>query len=178
LEKVVTKEEILAILKGFSRDKSHGPDCWTVKFFLNFFEEVGQDLLEMVENSRIKGEVASPINSTFIALIPKVNKPSLFSDFRSIALFNLCYKIIAKVISKRIHPILSRDLSVEQFGFLQGRQILDAVGTTQECLHGINNNKLQAIILKLDLKKAHDCTSWDFLRLILLQCCFGLQITN
>jgi hypothetical protein len=75
--------------------------------------------------------------------------------------------------SKRIRPILSRALSEEQLGFLKGRQILDAIGTTQECLHSIKTKKLQAIILKLDLKKAYDCINWDFLRLILLQGGFG-----
>jgi hypothetical protein len=149
-----------------------------VEFFLSFFELVGQDLLDMVEESRIRGEVISSINSTFLALIPKVNNPTAFSDFRSIALCNLCYKIIAKVIAKRIRPILSRSLSEEQLGFLKGRQILDAIGTAQECLHSIKSKKLQAIILKLDLKKAYDCTNWDYLRLILLQCGFGIPTTN
>jgi hypothetical protein len=132
----------------------------------------------MVEETRVRGEVISSINSTFLALIPKVNSPSSFSDFRPIALCNLCYKIIAKVIAKRIRPILSRALSEEQLGFLKGRQILDAIGTAQECLHSIKNKKLQAIILKLDLKKAYDCTNWDFLRLILLQSGFGISTTN
>jgi hypothetical protein len=98
--------------------------------------------------------------------------------FGPIALCNLCYKIIAKVIAKRIRPILSRALSEEQMGFLKGRQILDAIGTAQECLHSIKNKKLQALILKLDLKKSYDCTNWDFLRLILLQSGFGLSSTN
>jgi hypothetical protein len=66
------------------------------------------------------------------------------------------------VIAKRIRPILSRSLSEEQLGFLKGRKILDAIGTAQECLHSIKSKKLQAIILKLDLKKAYDCTNWDF----------------
>jgi hypothetical protein len=102
LEKAVSKEEIFEILRGFSRDKSLGPDGWTVEFFFNYFELVGQDLLEMVEDSRFRGEVINSINSTFLALIPKVNGPTTFNDFRPIVLCNLCYKIIAKVIAKRI----------------------------------------------------------------------------
>jgi hypothetical protein len=73
---------------------------------------------------------------------------------------------------------MSRSLSEEQLGFLKGRQILDAIGTAQECLHSIKSKKLQAIILKLDLKKAYDCTNWDYLRLILLQSGFGIPTTN
>jgi hypothetical protein len=149
-----------------------------LNFFFIISSWLGKDLLEVVEESRLRGEVIKQIKSTFIALIPKVNRPSTFSDFLPIALCNLCYKIISKIIAKRIHPILSRALSEEQMGFLKGRKILDAIGTTQECLHNIKTKKLQAIILKLDLKKAYDCINWDFLRLVLLQCGFGLATTN
>jgi hypothetical protein len=69
-------------------------------------------------------------------------------------------------------------MSKEQLGFLKGRQILDDIGTAQECLHNIKSKNLQAIILKLDLKKAYDYTNWYFLRLILLQSGFGLPTTN
>jgi hypothetical protein len=74
--------------------------------------------------------------------------------------------------------ILSRELSEEQLGFLKGRQIMDAIVTSQECLHSIKNKKLQALILKLDLKKAYDRTNWDFLRLFFLQSGFGISSTN
>jgi hypothetical protein len=36
--------------------------------------------------------------------------------------------VISKIIAKRLRPILSRSLSEEQFGFLKGRQIIDAIG--------------------------------------------------
>jgi hypothetical protein len=86
--------------------------------------------------------------------------------------------VISKIIAKRLRPILSRSLSEEQFGFLKGRQIIDAIGIAQECIHSIKEKKQQALILKIDLRKAYDCISWDFLRMVLLQCGFGLPTTN
>jgi hypothetical protein len=38
--------------------------------------------------------------------------------------------------------------------------------------------KLQALILKIDLKKSYDCISWDYLILVLIQCGFSLPTTN
>jgi hypothetical protein len=36
-----TKEEIWKVLNTFKRDKSPGPDGWTVEFYLHFFDLVG-----------------------------------------------------------------------------------------------------------------------------------------
>jgi hypothetical protein len=144
-----------------------------MEFFTHFFDLVGDDLHSMVEDSRHSGKIKRALNSTFLVLIPKENSPQNFGDFRPIALCNLCYKIISKAISIRIRLILSRALSIEQLGFLKGRQILDAVGMAHECIHSIHSKKQKALILKLDLKKAYDCVSWDFLHLILAQSSFS-----
>jgi hypothetical protein len=114
---------------------------------------VGDDLLDLVEDSRIRGKIQRSLNSTFLALIPKENSPRTFGDFRPIALCNLCYKIISKVITNRIKPILSRALSAEQLGFLKGRQILDVVGTTHECIHSIKSKKTKIPVIKTGFEK-------------------------
>jgi hypothetical protein len=90
----------------------------------------------------------------------------------------LCYKIIAKLVANRLRPILSKGLAEEQLGFLHGRQILDVVGMKQECLHNIKDKKYKALILKLDLRKAYDMISWEFLRMILIKSGFGLATTR
>jgi hypothetical protein len=113
-----SKEELWKVLKEFAKDKSPGPYGWTVEFFLHFFELVGEELLEVVEDSRRRGEVIKDLNSTLLVLIPKVNKSTTFGDYIPIALCNLCYKIVAKILANRIKPVLSRSLSGEQFGFL------------------------------------------------------------
>jgi hypothetical protein len=52
LDQPCTKSEIWEVLKLFSKDKSPGPDGWTVEFFTQFFDLLGDDLLELVEDSR------------------------------------------------------------------------------------------------------------------------------
>jgi hypothetical protein len=86
--------ELKEVLSLFKKDKSRGPNGWTVEFFTHFFDLEGEDLLEMVEESRLKGFIARSLNSTFLALIPKAKKPTTFGDFKHISLCNLCYKLI------------------------------------------------------------------------------------
>ena len=175
--KPVLANEIKNVLKLFQRDKSPGLDGWTVEFFSYFFDLVSVDLVQMVEESRLYGNIPGCLNSTFLALIPKENNPTTFGDYRLISLCNLCYKLISKIISNRIKPIMSRKMLEEQLGILEGRRIQDAIGTSFECLHSIaKKKKNKSLIPKLDLRKAYDCVDWDFLHLILDQVGFDSQI--
>jgi len=78
LDSFCTLQEIHVALKSFSKDKSQGPDGWIVEFYLHFFDLVGLDLLELVEDNRIRGKVIGAINSTFLTLIPKSDTPLTF----------------------------------------------------------------------------------------------------
>ena len=62
---------------------------------------VKQEVWEVVEDSRRSGTILKSINSTFLALIPKVEEAKTPDKFIPIALCNVIYKIISKVIAKR-----------------------------------------------------------------------------
>lgn len=107
------------------------------------------------------------INTTFISLIAKVDFPQYFNDFQPISLYNCLYKTIAKIIANHIKPILSDNISSEQFAFLQNRQIHEAIGTYQEALHSIKLNNLKGAILKIDLSKAFGRVRCLYIRMLL-----------
>jgi len=46
------------------------------------------------------------VNSTFIALIPKVNSPQSLNDYKPISLEGCLYKVLAKVLANRLCNII------------------------------------------------------------------------
>lgn len=164
----VTIEEVRKVLDEFSEDKSLSPDSWMTGFFRAFFDIMGEEVLVAVEESRQFGKIFGALNATFIALITKKDNPNSWKYFRLISLCNLLYKVISKIILNIINPVLSRCMCSEQFGFLDGRQILDAIASAQETLHSIKIQKINSLILKIDLIKEYDRVDWSFLRLVLL----------
>jgi hypothetical protein len=74
--------------------------------------------------------------------------------------------------------MLSKVIGEDRFGFLQNRQIHDAVAISQEVLHSVKKKNLKAAILKLDLSKAYDRVNWTFLRLVLIQMGMNLSTMN
>lgn len=61
------------------------------------------------------------INTTYIALILKLDSAVSFNDFHPISLYNTIYKIIAKIIANQLRPILSHHISLEKFSFIHNR---------------------------------------------------------
>lgn len=51
----ITMGELEGTLKWFKKDKSLGPDKWSVEFYLAFFKLLGNDLLHVIEECRVSG---------------------------------------------------------------------------------------------------------------------------
>jgi hypothetical protein len=116
----------------------------------HFYEAdiLGWHLLKTIEYSSTTAQTLAPLNSTFITLIPKFDNPQYFDQLRPISLCNNIYKIISKIIANRLKEILADNISGEQFGFLRGRQIYQAIGLAQEGLHSIHIEKKKTLIFK------------------------------
>lgn len=72
------------------------------------------------------------INHTHISLIPKIKNPTSTMEFRPIALCNVSYKFVEKIISNRLSPYMGIFISWSQNAFVKNRQITDNIVIAKE----------------------------------------------
>ena len=150
-----------------TQGKVPGPDGFTSNFFHFFWGMIKEEVWAIVKESRTSIGVLKVFNATFLSLIPKSEGADVPGKFRPIALCNVIYKIIAKVIANRLKPLLPGLISPEQSGFVEGQQILDGIITVQEAIHSLKCTRIPGMLIKLDIAKAYDKLSWEYLEKML-----------
>jgi hypothetical protein len=111
------------------------------------------DLFTMALKFFRRGHLPKGINTSYIALIPKVANSSSSNDYRPISLLNELYKIIAKILATRLKEVMQSVVSPSQSVFIIGRNILDSVLIANEMLDIMKSQSCQGFLLKLDLEK-------------------------
>lgn len=100
-------------------------------------------------------EIPRAIGSTFLTLIPKKDSLRMFADFRPISLSNFMSKVSTRILTSRMTRLLDAIISIEQEGFMEGRDISEQILLAQE-LTQLLNKKVRGgnIMVKLDMMKA------------------------
>ena len=121
------------------------------------------DILKVFEEFHRSGIINGITNEKYICLIPKKLNSCRVKDFRPISLVTSLYKIIAKVLTKRLQPVLGETISKCQGSFIAGRQILDVVLVANEAIEDYKRSNKKGVVVKIDFEKAYDKVCWDFL---------------
>ncbi|VFQ87964.1 unnamed protein product [Cuscuta campestris] len=156
-----------------------GPDGFTGEFYKNCWDIIKEDVVKAVQEFFLGIPTPKSLNECSIIMIPKKDNPITFEDFRPICLSNFIAKVNTKVISQRLRDLLPKLISEEQGGFVKGRQIHDQILIAQEIIQNLDyKTRGGNIAIKLDMSKAFDRVSWDYLQAILGKLGFDHKFIN
>ncbi|KAL8126745.1 hypothetical protein AgCh_013868 [Apium graveolens] len=159
--------EFTEAIKQMHHDKASGPDGLNPAFFQIFWSIMGQEVFKYCKDWLHTKKFPGELNCTNVVLIPKKENASCLKDLRPIALCNVLYKIIAKVLANRMKIILPFVISENQSAFVKGRSITDNVLVAFKLIHHMSLEKHGTegeVALKLDISKSYDRVNWSFLR--------------
>ena len=166
LTRTVTIEEIRDSVFSIGPTKAPGPDGFTGDFYQRFWNEINPTIINEVQRFFDTNHLDQVHNHTNLCLIPKIDPPTQMADFRPIALCNVSYKIISKILVNRLKKHLSGIITENQAAFIPGRMITDNIIMAHEVYYSLNSRKRQArsyMALKTDITKAYDRLEWKFL---------------
>jgi len=95
------------------------------------------------------------------------------SNRHTITLLNVDYKILAKVITKRIEPVLPKLIHPEKIGFVKGRFRGQNIRLFNGLMEYKDDKNVLGILLFIDFEKAFDTIEWTFIQNVLKSFNFG-----
>lgn len=129
---------------------------------------MGKDTCSAIKDFFNNGKFLGEFNTTLISLIPKVINHAKVFDYRPKSYCNVVYKGISKVITNKLKSVLCDLVDVNKIDFIPSSQVSDNILLAQDFMMGYHlGNKTRNCAFKVDMQKAYDTVSWEFLELCL-----------
>ncbi|GBG67475.1 hypothetical protein CBR_g609 [Chara braunii] len=176
LERPIALEELWEAVKSMARGKSPGSDGLPVEFYEACWEHIGPELLSLYNRVLEGGSMTEDMKLGIITLIYKKGDKSNIRNWRPISRLNVSYKILAKLLARRLRrlaPYLPSLVHVDQGAFVQGRSIAENILAAIGALEIIQRERREVVAAMLDLEKAYDRVNWSFVLATLEHMGFG-----
>lgn len=103
------------------------------------------------------------INGAQIVLLPKADVALEPKDFRPISLIHSFAKLFTKVLAIRLSSYIDTLIAPAQSAFIKKRCIQDNYVYVRGLARHYHRTKTSACLIKLDISKAFDTVSWEYL---------------
>lgn len=168
INSIPIEEEIKAIVFALPKNKAPGPDGFSAEFFWESWDIVGKDSIDAIKEFFTSGRMLRQFNTTTIAIIPKVIGADQLHQFRPVSLCSTVYKVMARLLKKKLKLCVSDIVQRNQVGFVQDRLLCENVLLALELVKDFHvQGPATRGCLKIDISKAYDNLSWDFLLKVL-----------
>lgn len=118
----ITEQEVQVAITTMQSGKSPAPDGFTVEFYKAFTPILVPILVKLYNDSFKAGHLPPTRSEASISLLLKKDKdPTSCSSYRPISLYNVDFKILAKVLCLSLERVLPTLIAHDQTSFTPGR---------------------------------------------------------
>ncbi|CAI5483065.1 unnamed protein product [Closterium sp. Yama58-4] len=156
-------EEVRQAIRELANDKSPGKDGLPKELYQVHWESLKGPVMKMVKDFMETGDLPEVVNEAVTILLYKKGDETDVRNYRPITLLTSTYKILAKVVASRMQKVLTQVISGEQYGFLPGKRLTDAVSLVADLIDAAKNKNRDWYLLLIDFEKAYDSVRRDFM---------------
>ena len=172
-EGLFSREELFSALQGLQTGKSPGSDGLPPEFYLAFFEDLNEPLLNVLNECFHAGVLTDSQRESHLRLTFKKDDKRQAKNWRPISLLNADYKVASKIITERLKLVMGSIVHQDQTCGVVGRTIFSNLQLVRDTLDMINKTNETGILLSLDQEKAFDRVDHAFLIRTLTKFGFG-----
>jgi hypothetical protein len=163
LDLPITLLELEQSINSANMKSAPGPDGITNPFIKHFWGLFRVPLLKYANACFASGNLTDNFRRARIRLIPKKGNKKLLKNWRPISLLNCFYKIISRVISTRLKKYMDKLTPTAQKGYSTTRQCQEVLISVIDAIAFCKNEKKRGAVLSLDIRKAFDTVSHQFM---------------
>ncbi|KAM7288195.1 hypothetical protein ISCGN_028463 [Ixodes scapularis] len=162
----IRPSEVQQAIKKLSRNKAPGPDGIGAEFYKMFSDAISPILAEVFNDIESRKLLPPSMRESFTVLIPKKTKSGPIAettDFRPISLLCCDYKILAKILARRLDIGLRKIIGPHQSYGIRGRSIARNLHVMRTVCEATAEGHQPLAVMQLDLRQAFDRVSHKFL---------------
>ncbi len=158
-----TLDELHVALMSLANSKAPGIDGIPVDFYKTFWPVVGEDMLEVFQESFRSGLLPQSCRRAVIILIPKKGDLQDLKNWRPVSLLCGDYKVLSKALALRLREVMAEILHVDQTYCVPGRLISDNITLIRHVLDVSGFLGIDTGLISIDQEKAFDRVEHQYL---------------
>lgn len=165
--------ECFTALHGMAERKAPGLDGLAIKFYLKFWNVLGNDLVAVLHSCFASGCLSLSKRRGIICLTFKKGDRLDPRNWRPVTLLNVDYKLASRLIAGHLLKVIHLVVDKDQTCGVPGRFIGENVALLRDVIDYASSSDIPIAILSLDQEKAFDRVDWSFMRSVLSAMGFG-----
>jgi len=163
LDRPLGIDELDFSVKKVKKNSAPGGDGISNRFIQKNWNLLRVPLFKYATTCFEKGTLTNNFRSANVRLIPKKGDCTKIKNWRPISLLNCFYKIISRALAERLKQVMDKITQVGQKGYSSSKQCQEVLINIIDSIHTCKSNGKTGALISLDIRKAFDTISHDFL---------------